>query len=244
MKDSLEYIDSYFKGKISGEELQLFEERIIRDPVFAQELAFYIGSVQTIKNQLAEDKKSHFRKLYEESKQARVHSGGVTRMWPYMTAAAAICGIVLALFVFYPSPTPASIADTYIYNNLSTLGVRMGASDNEVQEAIQLYNEQKLDAALQKFEQIIQSHPSDHKLKEYAGIVSLRLGEYDKALEYFRQLERQNGLYANPGKFYIALTLLKRNRPGDAEQSRKLLQEVEDKHLEYESAAKELLKKL
>jgi hypothetical protein len=36
--------------------------------------------------------------------------------------------------------------------------------------------------------------------KKYAGIVSLRLAQYDKAINYFSQIENAL-LYANPGKF-------------------------------------------
>jgi len=51
------------------------------------------------------------------------------------------------------------------------------------------------------------------------------LQQYDKAIDYFFQLEYYN-LYSNPGKFYQGLTLLKRNMPGDKQAAKVLLQQT------------------
>ena len=64
-----------------------------------------------------------------------------------------------------------------------------------------------------------------------------------KALEYFQELARYV-LYTNPGLFYQALTLLKRNQPGDKEQAKQFLQQVIDRHLDGDETAREWVKKL
>jgi tetratricopeptide (TPR) repeat protein len=73
--------------------------------------------------------------------------------------------------------------------------------------------------------------------KYYAGIVYLQLGNYEKALQYFRQFENDT-LYSNPSLFYQALTLLKRNLPGDKQKARELLQRVVDMILERKKLRK------
>jgi hypothetical protein len=70
----------------------------------------------------------------------------------------------------------------------------------------------------------------------------LRLGEYDKAISYFSQLGAYK-LYRNPGKFYQAVTLMKRNQPGDKERARDFLQEVVDNELEGSLVAEQWLRK-
>jgi predicted Zn-dependent protease len=119
----------------------------------------------------------------------------------------------------------------------------MGGAQDSVQTALRLYNEGKLNEARVLFEKLNESHPSDNKTNEYAGIVSLRLGDYDQALKHFRALDALN-LYANPGKFYVALTLLKRNGPGDAAEAKQLLQQVTDQGLEHDADARKLLEKM
>ena len=70
-----------------------------------------------------------------------------------------------------------------------------------------------------------------------------RLNNYDKALEYFTILEADTGLYSNPGKFYKAITLLKRNKDGDKDAAKLLLEQVRDENLEGKKEAEEWLKK-
>jgi hypothetical protein len=53
-----------------------------------------------------------------------------------------------------------------------------------------------------------------------------------------------NNLFANPGKFYVALTLLKRNRSGDVAEAKKLLHQVTEQGLEHDADARVLLDKL
>ena len=79
--------------------------------------------------------------------------------------------------------------------------------------------------------------------KKYAGIVSLRLKEYDKALMYFSMIESDTS-YSNWGKFYKALTLLERDKKGDIEAAKILLQQVRDNELEGKKEAEEWLKKI
>ena len=90
---------------------------------------------------------------------------------------------------------------------------------------------------------LAKNNPTNSEAKKYAGIVSLRLNNYDKALEYFTMLATDTGLYSNPGKFYKAITLLKRNKDGDKEAAKLLLEEVRDENLEGKNEAEEWLEK-
>ena len=80
-----------------------------------------------------------------------------------------------------------------------------------------------------------------YEAKKYAGIVSLRLKDYDKAINYFSLLENYTNLYANPGKFFHAIALLKRNKPGDKEQAKALMEQVVQNNLDGKEDAQKLL---
>ena len=56
-------------------------------------------------------------------------------------------------------------------------------------------------------------------------------------------LADQRRLYDNPGEFYQALTLMKRNIPGDHQKAKFLLQDVVDKNLSGKEEAQKWLKK-
>lgn len=241
MSDKLEYIDDFFKADLDAEQLDLFEKRVMEDPDLADELAFYLSAVQTLRARIGEEKKEHFRTLYANGTNMGSKS---IRLWPYMSAAAAIVLILIGAYLFYPERSAKDIAQAYIDKNLSTLSVMMNGAEDSLQHGVRLYNENKLAEASQIFEHILTTHPDEYKVMEYAGLVSLRLENYDNALSHFEQLSKATQLYANSGNFYVSLTLMKRNRPGDAQKAKALLRRIVDEHAANEEAARELLKRL
>ena len=68
MSQSLEQIENYFQGTLNAVEAREFEKAIQNDPDFAKEVAFYMSSVATVKDQLNEEKKLRFRQVYDSSK--------------------------------------------------------------------------------------------------------------------------------------------------------------------------------
>jgi tetratricopeptide (TPR) repeat protein len=244
MTDSLEYIDNYFQGKFLPEEKKLFEQRIAEDPAFAEEVAFYLSARQVGKEHLAEEKKKRFKELYEQNNLSGANKTPARKFWPWLAAAAVIAGIVFGLVLFMKPSSPQQLADQYIHQNLQTLHVSMGSGGDKLQTGLQLYNQGELTDALQQFEKIIRSDSVNADAKKYAGIVYLRQQQYDKALEYFQQLEKNTSLYANPSFFYHALTLMKRNQPGDKQEAKRLLNKVVQENRDEKESARQWLKKL
>ena len=234
--ERLEYIDSYFKGELGSGESSRFEEKIISDLAFAEEVVHYLSFLQVAKDQADEEKKKRFRELYRQHKTGK--SSVVRRMWPTIAVAALVAGVIFGWYLFMQPVSSKQIADTYIREHFQTLSISMGAQDS-MQVALKLYNEEKLTEALHEFQKIIESNPSNYTAIKNAGIVSLRLQHYDQALEYFKELESHTELFSNPALLYQAITLMKRNHAGDAEAAKKLLQQVIDKDLEGKEEEKE-----
>jgi tetratricopeptide (TPR) repeat protein len=247
MENHTEYIDDYLAGNLNPEERKNFEKQMEQDKSLAEEVAFYLAAKQALKEELAGDRKEWFRELASQNAtlSEKTTPAPVRTIWVYRLAAAAVfVGIVFFswnLFFQPSSISPNALADKYISTNLENLGVTMGVLDS-MQEALQLYNAKQYTRALQHFEQIIQRDTSNYKAKTNAGLSSLMLGDYDKALSYFQQLATYP-LYSNPAVFYEALTLMKRNQRGDKEQAKRLLKEVVDNHLDNEEEARLWLNK-
>ena len=241
--ENLEYIENYFKGINNDEQKQQFEKKIMKDASFADEVAFYISTNGTIQQQIKDEKKTRFREIYDMQKVIPIKKR-VISMWKYIAAASIIVAIILITW-FMPGNkrSPQQLADTYIQQNFKTLSVTMGTQDS-MQTSINLFNSNKLVDALFMFESIAKNAPANSDAKKYAGIIYLRLNNYDKALEYFTMLASDTSLYSNPGKFYEAITFLKRNKDGDKETAKLLLKEVRDENLEGKNEAVEWLEKL
>ena len=241
--ENLELIENYFKGINNDLQKQQFEKKIMEDASFAEEVAFYISANGVIQQQVQEEKKQRFRELYNEQKVISIKQP-VRNMWRYMAAASVFIALVLITwFLTVSKNSTQQLADNYIQQHFQTLSVTMGNQDS-LQNGLNLFNSNKLTEALTIFETLIKNNPKNSEAKKYAGIVSLRLNNYDKALEYFSMLATDTSLYSNPGKFYKAITLLKRNKDGDKEAAKKLLKHVRDENLEGKSEAVELLEKI
>ncbi len=238
-----DYIESYFNNVLPAAEKDQFEQKIITDLAFAEEVAFYFSAWQTAKNELAEEKKKRFAEIYNQN--SSIQKPAVTiKLWKYAAAAAVVAGIIFGSYLYTKPVSPRQLAEEYMQQHLQSLSITMSSGGNSIQDGLNLYNEGKLQQALEQFEKIISADTSSFVAKKYAGIVSLRMKKYDKALTYFTQLENYPSLYSNPAKLMKALTLMERNSVGDTEQAKALLHQVMENNLEGKEIAQEWLSKL
>ncbi len=244
--DSLEYIEDYFNEKLNPEEKTAFEKKIIADPAFAEEVGFYLSSKQVIATTTIEQKE-RFKKIYKAYKEevpgAKQSSSVIRRLWPWAAAAAILAGIIFGWYTWFQSPSSGELTDNYIKENFQTLPVTMGTREDSLQVGLRFYNSGRFEESLRQFESMALRDSSFSEAKKYAGIVCLRLEQYDKAINYFVQLENNSQLYVNPGKFYRALAFMKRNLPGDTDTAKNLLQQVVENDLEGKKDAEQWLKK-
>lgn len=245
--DTLELIDDYFKGLLTEEQKIKFEQRIQSDSAFAEEVAFYVSARDLLTAELEAEKKVRFRELYELNKATvapggRLREMGNLRRIGVFAAAAAVLIVVLGIWwLSARQSNPERLADRYIREQLQDLPVKMSSEQDSLQTAIGDYNQGRLPEALGQFEQILRQNQGFSPARMYAGIVYLRLSQYDKALYCFQQLQADTALYSNPALFYESLTLMKRKHPGDALKARKLLEQVVDRSLGKKEDARELL---
>ena len=196
MDETLEYIDNYFKGEFPSPQAVQFERRILEDPAFAGEVAFYHSSAEAARDQLSEDKKARFREIYrlsgqEPARQADRRMTPVRKLWASFSVAAAILAIIAGWWLFLKPATPHQLADRFARENWESLDLTMGATVDSMQAAIRLYNNGQIREAGNVFEKMAGSDSSNIFAKKYAGIVSFRLKDYDKALLWFRLLEKK-----------------------------------------------------
>ena len=249
MEDNLEYIDDYFQRMLNAEEIRRFEQKIAEDPAFAKEVAFYLAAKQGLKAEAEKEKKERFKQLLSQQAPVVNIDGdrNTRRIWIYRMSAAAAVIICLffAWYFFFPGAASSQqVADKYINDNFTDLGITMSSRLDSIQTGLRFYNDGQYDSSLKMFEAVSQRDPQDYLPKKYAGIVCLKIGNYNKALQYFRQFENDDTLYSNPSLFYQAVTLLKRNQTGDKQQAKELLQRVVKGDLDGKEFAEQWLKKL
>jgi tetratricopeptide (TPR) repeat protein len=238
----LEKIDKYFNNELSLSERQDFEIQLVKDDELKQNVSFYFNT-RTAAKQLADDKRrEEFEELRKKLSQKSGDSGKIKPMiWLSGLAASAVLVVGFWWFSRTPDLVTDAIADTYMQEHFQNLPVKMDASADSLQMGLRLFNEQKLTEAQIVFENILKRKNNDSEATKYAGITALRLKNYDKAIQYFKILGSQKDLFANPGKFYEAITLLQKS-PMNKKDADVLLKEVVDNGLEGKEEAQKMLK--
>src|SRR6185437_10031981 len=97
--ENLEFIENYFKGTNDDTQKRLFEKKIIEDPLFAEEVAFYISANGVIQQQVQDEKKQRFREIYNEQKVISIKQP-VRSIWKYMAAASVIIAVLVVAWLF------------------------------------------------------------------------------------------------------------------------------------------------
>jgi tetratricopeptide (TPR) repeat protein len=237
----LEYIDDYFKGGETSSSSR-FEQRLLDEPAFAEEVVFYLTTQKLLQQEARAEKTSRFRELYRQQAAPLPVIRPVRSLWRYVAVAAVVAGLVFAISVLFIPPSKEQMADSYIRQELNMLGAHMSGNIDSVEMVRQLYNKGKFTEALALSEDMV-SHRADNQFAlEFAGVSNLQLKQYDKALAWFKQLASYKA-HVNKGVFYQALTLMKRNQPGDLPLARTLLEQVERERLYGHEFAREWLAK-
>jgi tetratricopeptide (TPR) repeat protein len=232
MTEDLEYIERYFLGNLTAGEMELFEKRCEGDPEFAREVSLYITMRAGIKQTLIDEKKEEFSKLYQnrDSKPIAVLRPLRSRvMWSAVAAASLL--IFLSWMLFLKSDSPKELAEGYVKENLSSLSATMSEGSDSLQLGIAAYNAKDYNRAESIFRKLSKRKEFAVEATKDLGLTFLVRGQYDNALEQFSALSDNHSLYANPGPFYKAVTLMQRSGPGDEEAAKLILQDVVSRQL-------------
>jgi tetratricopeptide (TPR) repeat protein len=238
----LEKIDKYFNNELSLSERQDFENQLVDNNELKENISFYLNTRNAAK-QLADDKRRvEFEELRQKLSQKSGNSGKIKPIvWLSGLAASVVLMVGFWWFSRMPNTELDVIADAYVQEHFQNLPVKMDATVDSLQIGLRLFNEQKLLQAQSIFESILKQKNNDNEALKYAGITALRLENYDKAIQYFKDLASQRELFANPGKFYQALALLQES-PANKEEAEILLREVIEQNLEGKEEALKMLK--
>ena len=233
MIEDFEYIDRYFLDTLSAGEREIFEKRCEEDPDFAREVSQYIQMRAGLKQTLNDEKKAEFIKLYRNREPKTIP---VLRQWnsgmiKYAIAAAACALIFLSWVLFLKSDSPKQLAEGYVKEELTSLSVTMSDGSDSLQRGIAAYNAKDYDQAEDIFSALSRNKKHAVEATKDLGLTFLVRRQYDQALEQFNGLSNNDSLYANPGAFYKAVTLMQRSGPGDEEAAKLILQDVVTRQL-------------
>ena len=250
MNIDLETIEQYLTGQLPSDERTRFETALRTDSALADAMAFYLLTKQVARQEAREQRRTELDALRQPNVPTRP-------LWsaPMRWAAAASIAVLLGVGWYFVQPSDSTmmasrLADEYVTEHFRQLPTTMdggssgSGSLDSIKTGVGLFNEGKLADADAIFQDVLKRHPDMDSALEYAGIVALRQGNYDKAITLFQRLSQQTDLLGNPGTFYEALSLLKRGQLMDKKQAKKLLEKVIFNNLVGKKEAGQLIKAL
>lgn len=252
-----EKIEQYVNGGLTQEEVINFESELTINGELASMVKLYSTiDTEMRNNERFSEEEIALKKTLNRlnatyfksgSQQAKENVTPVKKLktFQWISYAIAASVIILVAVLFLNKTSPQRLANNYVSKNLTILSVTMNdSSDDTLQAGIAAYNNKQYDRALQFFKNYNTNHPQSGSVKEYLALVYLITKNYDSALHRFDELSNQKGLYTNPGMFLKAVTLLQRNKEGDKEQAKQLLQQVSRQKLDGNREAEEWIKEL
>lgn len=258
----IELIEKYHRGLLVGADLDGFLNREKRDRDFAQKIRSYTEIIEgiqyygkqqefaetilewekEIKGQREKEIANDFTNASSTRSETRVIA--INRRNIFWLSAAACIAFIIAFLIFFPNGDPENLANNYIETNLATLSTTMTGESDSLMTGIGAFNQQDYPKAERIFRSLQDHEQLAPEVAEYLGITYLKSGKYDAAVAQFNKLISYTELHVNPGKFYLALALIKRSREGDLAEAKKLLEDVVANRLPGNKEASSWLKHL
>lgn len=233
--NNLEAIEKYYKNQLSPSQKEEFEKTLQQDTVLVEELAFYIQAKEAGRREARQQRLAELADLGKQRTLLR------SRQLGYVWAAVASLVMMLGVgwYIWTNRQDNSSEIATYewatqyVENNLTNLNQTLGNSqEDSLQLGIKAYNKGQWAVAQTIWQELLNKDKNNAELEKLLGIVSLKKGDYDQAISYFHRLSTRTDLVSNPGKFYEAIALLKKQAPLDKIKAESLLKEVKTNKLE------------
>lgn len=240
-------IERYYNDRLTDEELAFFNQQLIKDSKFAEEvrqLKFIFKGIdkarsQKIKHELLEiERDIQGSKLVSDSKRAFFQKHSDT----------AVLSLVLVAFVFLASLIDFDINNELLYaeyfrpypNVIAPTTRSVEQQNTAIYKAMSQYDSAQYSNAVSQFEVLLEETELKNEILFYKSIALMSDGLHEEAKIQFMQMD-ESGSFNSQRKWYLALTLVQLNELKDAKV---LLNEIEHSFTSYSFDAKELSEKL
>lgn len=210
-----ELIEKYFKGELSNEELESFENRLDTDAQFKKDVEFYEQNILVLEKRFANEnnRNSFIQNLKQASlsNPSSIEKKGKTvfkiRQYkkPLLISIGIAAAVLIALFVINPTQI--------LYNQYAEhaeLHVQSkGETDPLLLEASKRFNEGDFVEAEKLFEKMNETVTSDPELFFSLGITYLENDKFDKAMNTFKSEIILNSSFKDKSIWYQSLVFLK-----------------------------------
>ena len=241
----MQLIERYYNQDLNYEELAFFNQQLIKDSKFAEEVNQLKFVFEGIDRARSYKLKQEFIEI--ENQVSKVETASILSFFKKHSYATVLSSVVVAfllittvinfdvdnelLYAEYFKPYPNIIAPT-------TRSVEL--QNTAVYKAMIQYDSAQYGKAVSQFEVLLEGTELENEIAFYKSIALLSDGLYEEAKIELIQMD-EFGSFKNQRKWYLALTFV---QLGELEEAKVLLEEIEHDGTSYSFDAKELSEKL
>lgn len=215
----IELIENYVEGRLSENEKQDFETRLIIDSDFKEEFDLYNTVVAGIQEAGRENLKAKLKLADNEldNKQNIINIKNSqkkqTKYWAF--AASVVFAIGIGLF-FYMNDKPdlMALANNY-YEKEKGLPIEMSVTRNQWEDVMSVYKNEDYTATKNKLEDLLKKEPTNDTLNYFYGVVNFELNNYRASIASFNNINPTSNYY-DKAQYRLVLIDLKLNNKADA----------------------------
>jgi predicted Zn-dependent protease len=203
-------IERHFDGELSTEETSEVQRLNETDAEFQKEFQLFEKANRAIKLLTIKDLKEEIKAIHQSEKfsnEPKKSSFG------FMKIAASIMLIAMVGIGFYSQNYSNQNLYEENYAPVDDYITNMDPLMTEMEKAMELFNKQDYNGALEAFASIERAEPLNQEAKFYFGQSLLNIGENDQAIT---TLSEVTGSYRAEALWYAALTQLKTSKEEDA----------------------------
>jgi len=222
-------IERYFNEDLSNEELEFFEQEMLRDEKFKIEVTQYEYVFGGLKEARARKLKNNFQK-YEDQMHSRRpnYNFSVNTIMRY--GAVATVAVIFTIAVFNFSNLEPAIETELVFseyfrpypNMIAPVTRSTDVLDSDLKHVMSLYEAKDYDSAIVGFDKLIDDADLKNEILFYKGVALLAKGEASEARVHFEMMDPINK-FSHQRKWYLSLALVQLNEIADAKQ---LLNEI------------------
>jgi tetratricopeptide (TPR) repeat protein len=210
MEYQFEHIEKYLRGELPEREHKSFKETIEKDASIREKVENHRILIRGIELGFNQELKQLLQQKELENQQLIKKKFAGSR-WLYVTIAiaASISLILTTFFVFMDKPVNSEQIVAAYYQPYPNVESPVNRSDQNKQHAYALYEQGNYALALDQFNQLFITDPSNPAPVFYAGICLLEMKQAASALSKFEDIESlDENKYSRPAHWYKALTNL------------------------------------
>jgi hypothetical protein len=245
---SIEELESYINNEFSEEELASFEAELTSDKKLQEEIDLVknidLALNETDVMQLRSKLQSIAAEIASSKQTERSFAGRFKVKRVALSAVAASLILLLGITGIISRQSQDGIYQKF-YTKYEATGIVRSANTAEnktLTEALQKYNDQDYDAALDLFSEIIARDPNNMVGHFYAGVSLQETGKYPAAIkEYQTVIVDKDNLFTEQAQWFIGLCYLQTNENKKAYQQFK---KIAKKEGFYQQKAQAILNKI